>query len=185
MGNVKMKDIGHPATGQYLEPDTSSPDYLTGDGTVTEEVTSLEDYFAKKKSKYERAIINGKAFHFQSGSPKAKDALLAKHSKDDGQGNVTVDQTMWRTDAIALTWVTGPGGARILDSSEKAHRFHAEADADEELEMYKVAARMLGLKEPGAKEAERKNSDNGGGTVDSRTSPSDSSALYPGNSLLS
>jgi hypothetical protein len=172
----------------YLEtPDIAGPEYLTDDGTgAATDVVSLEDYFAKKKPKYKKVIINGKAFHFQSGSPKAKDALLAKHTTDDGMGGQKVEQTMWRTDAIALTWVTGPGGTRILDSAEKANRFHAEADADEELEMYKQgAAPMLGLKEPDAKDAAAKNSENGGGTVNSRTSPSESLALYPENSSLS
>ena len=168
----------------YLEPEAAdSPEYLTSDGTVADDVTSLEDYFAKKKPKYKRVVINGKAFHFQSGSPKAKDALLAKHTKDDGLGGTTVEQTMWRTDAIALTWVTGPGGTRILDSAEKAQRFHAEADADEELAMYNEgAAPMLGLKDAKAKDDAAKNSGNGDGTVGSHTSPSVNSALYPGNS---
>jgi hypothetical protein len=173
---------------EYLDPvAVDSPEYLTGDGTgAVDEVVSLEDYFAKKKPKYRRVIINGKAFHFQSGSPKAKDALLAKHTTDDGMGGQKVEQTMWRTDAIALTWVTGPGGTRILDSAEKANRFHAEADADEELEMYKQgAAPMLGLTDKAEKDAAAKNSDNGGGTVTSRTSPSDTLALYPENSSLS
>lgn len=168
--------------------DPQSPEYLTDDGTMPTDVTSLDDYFAKKKSKYTRVIINGKAFHFQSGSPRAKDALLAKHTReriaDDGTSTQAVEQTMWRTDAIALTWVAGPGGPRILDSEDKAKRFHAEADADEELQMYtKGAAPMLGLKEKADKDGAAKNSDNGGGTAASHTSPSDSSALYPGNSL--
>ena len=171
----------------YLESQApDAPDYLTGDGTVADDVTTLEDYFAKKKPKYARIVINGKAFHFQSGSPKAKDALLAKHTKDDGLGNTSVEQTMWRTDAIALTWVTGPGGTRVLDSKEKAERFHAEADADEELEMYtKGAAPMLGLKEKAEKDGAAKNSDNGGGIAASHTSPSKNSALYPESSSLS
>ena len=165
---------------EYLDAvATEQPEYMTGtNGEQAADVVSLEDYLAKKKPKYESVVIKGMRYHFQSGSPKAKDALLAKHSKDDGMGNVTVDQTMWRTDAIALTWVTGEGGSRILNSAEAANRFHAEADADDEMEMYKVAARCLGLKEPEAKEAARKNSDGAGGTASSGISPSGSSTLY-------
>jgi hypothetical protein len=167
----------------YLEPvATEQPEYMTGNGAEAEDVTSLEDYLTKKPPKFVSEVIGGRRYWFKSGSPKAKDALLAKHSKDDGMGNVSVDQTMWRTDAIALTWVTGPNGGRVLNSADAAERFHAQADADDELAMYAVAARMLGLKESEAKDAARKNSPDGGGTSTSLTTPSTTSTLYPASS---
>ena len=169
---------------------TAEAEYLMDNGAVdASDVTSLEDYLSKKQPKYKKALINGKWFHFQTGSPKAKDALLAKHTRErvgaDGEATTTVDQTMWRTDVIALTWVSGPGGTRILDSEEKAIRFHTEADADEELLMYNEAAPLLGLKDKDEKAKAEKNSARVGGTSGSDTSQPDDSALYPGNSSLS
>jgi hypothetical protein len=163
---------------ETLELAQDAPEYLTDNGIEAQsgqEVQSLEDFLSTSKRKYERTVINGRVCHFEGGSPRSKDALIAKHSRDDGMGNTSVSQEMWRTDAIALTWVTGPGGKRILDTKEKAERFYSEADADEELEMYKVAARMLGIKEPEAKETARKNSGNGGGSFTTST-------LFPENS---
>ena len=149
------------------------------------DVESLDDFLESFPPKSETLILKGRALHFQGGSPKARDALLAKHRKDDGTGNKTVEEAMWMTDAIALTWVTKPGGSRILDSAEKANRFHASADADDERAMYEVAKRMLGLKTDDEKDAARKNL-NGGPTISaSPTSVSGASTLYPENSGLS
>lgn len=160
-------------------------EYMTAESNGAgnaEDVISLDDYFAKRRAKFESEVINGRRYWFQSGSPKAKDALLAKHRKDDGLGNVVVEETMWMTDAIALTWVTGPDGRRVLDSEDKARRFHAEADVADERAMYRVAARMLGLTAKDEKDAARKNSDNGDTTSTLRVSPSTDSTLYPENS---
>ena len=170
---------------EYLALDKASPEYLTGDnGAAAKDVESLDDFLESFKPKYERLILKGRALHFQGGSPKARDALLAKHRKDDGTGNKTVEEAMWMTDAIALTWVTKEGGSRILDSAEKANRFHASADADDERAMYEVAKRMLGLKADDEKETARKNLNGAGITASSPTSPSADSTLYPGNSGL-
>ena len=173
-------------TAEYLGLENGNePEYLTAENGDAKDVESLDDFLATFTPKSETLIMKGRALHFQGGSPKARDALLAKHRKDDGTGNKTVEEAMWMTDAIALTWVTKPGGSRILDSAEKANRFHASADADDERAMYEVAKRMLGLKADDEKETARKNLNGAGTTASSVTSQSASSTLYPENSGLS
>lgn len=172
-------------TAEYLGLENGdAPEYLTAD-TDAKDVESLDDFLSAFKPKSETLILKGRALHFQGGSPKARDALLAKHRKDDGMGNKSVEEAMWMTDAIALTWVTKPGGSRILDSADKANRFHAQADADDERAMYDVAKRMLGLRADDEKETARKNLSGAGTTASSPISPSESSTLYPENSGLS
>lgn len=166
---------------EYLALDKPAPEYLTADSDA-KDVESLDDFLESFKPKSETLILKGRKLHFQGGSPKARDALLAKHRRDDGTGKTITIEEMWLTDAIALTWVTKPGGSRILDSEEKAKRFHAQSDADDEAAMYAVAKRMLGLKAEDEKDALRKNSSAGNGSAKSDTSPSDTSALYPGSS---
>ena len=147
------------------------------------EVTSLEDFFSDIDTPYEYAVIDGRGYHFEGLSPQAKDALIAKHSKDDGMGNTSVDQTMWRTDVIALTWVDRRGGDRILNTEQKAHAFFTRKGiAPLEAKMYEVASRVAGL---GDAETRRKNSANGGGTATSPTSPSTTSTLFPESSSQS
>ena len=183
---IETVDVSQPGQGSYLQARViDEPEYLTGgaNGQPAEDVTSLEDFFAKSKPKRDKLVLGGRVFHFKGGSPKARDALLAKHRKDDGMGNTTVEESMWMTDAIALTWVTGPeSDTRVLDSAEKANRFHAQADADDEKAMYDVAKRMLGLGAKDERDALRKNSNGDGGIATLPTSPSASSTLYPENS---
>lgn len=155
-------------------------DLATGDA---EDVTSLDDALSANPIPYRSTVINGRRYHFEGMSPQAKDALIKKHSQDDGMGNTSVDQTMWRTDVIALTWVTGQGGKRIIDTKEKADRFFtAPGFAAIEAKMYDVAKEVAGL---GDVEERRKNSVNGGGSSTSPTLPSTTSTLYPENSSQS
>lgn len=169
---------------EYLALEKPAQEYLTGDNGAAKDVESLDDFLEARPPKYERLVLGGRALHFHGGSPEARDALLAKHRKPDGMGGTNIEESMWMTDAIALTWYNRPGGSRILDSLEKAQRFHKKADADDERAMYEVAKRMLGLKADDEKAVARKNLNGAGTTASSPTSPSDDSTLYPASSGL-
>jgi hypothetical protein len=96
-----------------------------------------------------------------------KDNLIAAHSRDDGMGNVTVENKGWRTNVIKQTWRVKFGGPLVLDTPEKAQRFYTTVPAQIEQQMYEVAARVSGLADV---EKRRKNSDGTDGTSISRSS---------------
>lgn len=128
--------------------------------------TSFEDFLAAAPRPQETAVIGGRTCYFEGMSAKQKDALIAAHSKDDGAGNVSVENKGWRSNVIKQAWVVAFGGKPVIDTPEKAERFYNTIPAQIEQEMYEVAARVSGL---GDVEKRRKNSDNGGGTSTSRT----------------
>jgi hypothetical protein len=130
------------------------------------EFTDLDDFFSAVPRPQESANIGGRIVYFEGLSAENKDRLIAAHSKDDGMGNVSVENKQWRTNVIAGAWVKAFGGERVLGKPEDVARFYKTIPAQIEMEMYEVAARVSGL---GDVEKRRKNSDNGGGTSTPRT----------------
>jgi hypothetical protein len=136
-------------------------------GSSTAPFSTLDDFFSSVPRPQETVVIGGRTLHFEGLSAENKDRLIANHSKDDGMGNVSVENKQWRTNVIAGAWVKAFGGARVLEKPDDVARFYRTIPAQVEMEMYEVAARVSGL---GDVEKRRKNSENGGGTSTSRTS---------------
>ena len=134
----------------YTEPVIDAPDF-----------TSFDDFLSAIPSPQEAAVIGGRTCYFEGMSAQQKDNLIAAHSRNDGEGNVSVENKGWRTNVIKQAWRTKFGGPLVLDTPEKADKFYKTVPAQIEQQMYEVAARVSGL---GDAEKRRKNSENGGGT---------------------
>jgi hypothetical protein len=128
--------------------------------------TTFDDFLSALPRPQETAVIGGRTLYFEGMSAEKKDNLIAAHSKDDGMGNVSVENKGWRTNVIKQAWVVAFGKGPVLDSKEKADRFYTTIPAQIEQQMYEVAARVSGL---GEVDKRRKNSENGGGTSTSHT----------------
>ena len=139
--------------------DLSTPTYRIP--VEAPDFTSFDDFLAAIPSPQETAIIGGRTCYFEGMSALQKDNLIAAHSRDDGEGNVSVENKGWRTNVIKQAWRVKFGGPLVLDTPDKADRFYKTVPAQIEQQMYEVAARVSGL---GDTEKRRKNSDNGGGT---------------------
>ena len=159
-----------PATPELTAPESNG-------ATGAPDASTLDDFFSAVPHPQEKALIGGRWCYFEGGSAEDKDKLIANHSRDDGMGNVSVEQKRWRTNVIAMAWRQTFGGPRMLATPADADRFYTMIPAAIEMEMYKVAARVSGLADV---EERRKNSDAGGGTATSRMSASTTSTSAPG-----
>lgn len=144
-----------------------APLTLSTDNGSASPFTTLDDFFSTAARPQETAVIAGKTCHFEGMSAAAKDHLIGFHSRDDGEGNVSVENKQWRTNVIAESWVTAFGGTRVLAKKEDIDRFYKTIPAQIEQAMYEVAARVSGL---GDTEKRRKNSGAAGGSSTSPTS---------------
>lgn len=149
-----------------MTPKTIDAPLTLENGAHTADFSTLDDFFASVPRPQETAVIAGKTCYFEGLSAENKDRLIAAHSKDDGAGNVSVENKQWRTNVIAGAWVKAFGGERVLGKPEDVARFYKTIPAQIEVEMYEVAARVSGL---GDVEKRRKNSDAAGGTSTPRT----------------
>jgi hypothetical protein len=129
--------------------------------------TTFDDFLAAVPKPQEEKVIGGRLCFFEGMGAEQKDNLIAAHSRDDGMGNVTVENKGWRTNVIKQTWRVKFGGPLVLDTPEKAQRFYTTVPAQIEQQMYEVAARVSGLADV---EKRRKNSDGTDGTSISRSS---------------
>jgi hypothetical protein len=81
-----------------------APLTLTGSSTdngSASPFTTLDDFFAAVPRPQESAVIGGRTLFFEGMAAEAKDNLIAAHSRDDGEGNVSVENKAWRTNVIA------------------------------------------------------------------------------------
>jgi hypothetical protein len=97
-----------------------APLTLSTDNGSASPFTTLDDFFSATARPQETAVIAGKTCHFEGMSAAAKDHLIGYHSRDDGEGNVSVENKQWRTNVIAESWVKAFGGARVLAKKEDA-----------------------------------------------------------------
>jgi hypothetical protein len=119
--------------------------------------TTLDDFFDAVRPTQETLVIGNRRLYFEAGSPADKDKLFEVHRRDDGMGNISIENKRWRINVIALAWVKAFGGPRVLASPDDADRFyHHKGFASIEMDMFLVALRVNGLGEEAEKR--RKNS---------------------------
>jgi hypothetical protein len=165
-----MKKTNESAGGAtaVVEGDTLEAEFqeLERANGVPTPFSTLDDFFTAVPRPQETAVVGGRTLYFEGLSAENKDRLIAHHSRDDGMGNVSVENKQWRTNVIAGAWVKSFGGERVLKDTPDVARFYKNVPAQVEQEMYEIASRVSGL---GDVEKRRKNSGADGGTSTPRT----------------